>query len=106
MVQFKSDLELTLLRARVTSQTSATAQMVPRDVKGVITGLTCVAGVDLAHYEIRDGGSAGTIIHEIIAPLTESEFIGFPVGLAFDDGVHATLISGTTPDLFVTSNDE
>ena len=106
MVQFKSDLELTLLRARVTSQTSATAQMVALGISGVITGLTCIAGVDLAHYEIRSGGPSGTIIHEIIAPLTESEFIGFPVGLAFADGVHATLINGTTPDLFVTSNDE
>ena len=106
MVQFKSDLELTLLRARETSSTVATAQMVPLGVQGVITGLTIVAGVDLAHYEIRDGGAAGEIIHEIVAPIDNSEHLGFPSGLAFADGVHATLVTGTTPDLFVTSNDE
>ena len=101
----KADLELTLLRARESFTTSASAQLIPLAVIGVVTQVTVVAGIDAARYELRDGGATGTVIHEIIAPLAESVSISFPVGLAFNDGLHAILVSGTTPDIYVTASD-
>ena len=85
------DIQNILLRARTPKQLSATGDIYAEGQRGAVTVLALTAAAAAATATIKTGGSGGTTVATIAAPIGTTVPIQYPSGLGFNDGLHVTL---------------